>query len=241
MKILKSSLLLVVLGLNAWMLFQLFTQFESRKELNPVAEYYALNSAKETGAANMVTSVVVTYRGLDTLGEVTILFLTAAIIGLLLRTEHSKRNQPVRESSEFLVTASKVLIPLIAMTGIYIFLNGHLTPGGGFQGGAVLASSFILMLAAFANRKVGHRLMEITESISGFSFIIIALLGVALGGGFLDNAFLPTGKFGTLLSAGAIPILYSFIGLKVGAELASIVMEMNLIQGDESEVGSGQE
>ena len=236
MKILRNSALLLIVGFMAWMMIQLYSQFESRDALNPVAEYYAVNGPKETGAANLVTSIVVTYRGLDTLGEVTILFLTAAIIGLLLRTEKGSRKKSVRESSEFLSTASGILIPVITLIGIYIFMNGHLTPGGGFQGGAVLASSFILVLLAISNKRIGHRLLDYTEAISGMSFILLGILGILLAGGFLDNRILPLGNFGTLFSAGAIPVIYSLIGLKVGAELSNVILELNQIQGEEEEL-----
>jgi multicomponent Na+:H+ antiporter subunit B len=227
MKILKNSLLLVVIGFMTWMMFNLYKDYNSRTELNDIARYYTEKGPVETGAANLVTSVVVTYRGLDTLGEVTILFLTAAIIGILLRTEKESAKKESRASSEFLLTGAKVLIPMITLIGVYIFINGHLTPGGGFQGGAVLASTFILMLISVSQKKIGHRLLEITEAISGFSFVLIGVLGIILAAGFLDNKILPLGTFGTLLSAGAIPVIYSLIGLKVGAELSTIILEMN--------------
>jgi len=226
MKILRNSLLLVILAGVTWMLFQLFGQFDGITSLNRIAGFYATNAPAETGAANLVTSIVVTYRGLDTLGEVTILFLTAAIIGLLMKSEKTASSGPKRKNSEFLITGSRILIPVIALIGIYIFMNGHLTPGGGFQGGAVLASAFILLLIGFASANKAHKLLEITESISGFAFIVIGVLGIVLAGGFLDTTFLSLGKFGSLFSAGAIPLIYSFIGLKVGAELATIILEI---------------
>ncbi len=233
MKILRSSALLIVVGFMAWMMFNLYVTYDSRTELNDVAAYYAEEGLSEVGAANLVTSIVVTYRGLDTLGEVTILFLTAAIIGLLLKTEKGTRTTPVRESSEFLMTGARILIPVITMIGVYIFINGHLSPGGGFQGGAILASTFILLLMSISNKKIGHRLLDYTEAISGLSFILIGVLGIILAAGFLDNKIFSLGTFGTLLSAGTIPIIYSLVGLKVGAELSNIILEFNQIQGDE--------
>ncbi len=82
------------------------------------------------------------------------------------------------------------------------------------------------MLLANPDFKVSHTLITVTESISGFSFVLIGVLGILLAGGFLDNSLMPLGKFGTLLSAGAIPIIYIFIGLKVGAELSNIVSHL---------------
>jgi len=236
MKILKNSVLLVVIGFMAVMLFKLYKDYDSRTELNDMATYYAEKGPDGAGAANLVTSVVVTYRGLDTLGEVTILFLVAGIIGLLLKSKKGSRTMPLRESSEFLITGAKVLIPMITLIGVYLFINGHLSPGGGFQGGAVLASTFILLLITISNKKIGHRVLEFTEAISGFSFVLIAVLGIVLASGFLDNHILPMGNFGSLLSAGTIPVIYSLIGLKVGAELSTIILNLNQIQGEEDEI-----
>ncbi len=233
MKILKNSILLVLLGFMTWMLFNLYKDYDSRDTLNDTARYYAEKGPDETGAANLVTSVVVTYRGLDTLGEVTILFLVSAIIGLLLKTENGTRKTAMRASSEFMITAAKLLIPMISLIGVYIFVNGHLTPGGGFQGGAILASTFILLLISISRNKIGHKVLELTEALSGLSFVLIGILGVILAAGFLDNKILGTGTFGSLLSAGAIPIIYSLIGLKVGAELSTIILELNQVQGKE--------
>jgi len=232
---LRNSILFVILAGLTWILFQEYSEFESRKELNPVASYYADNGPTETGAANLVTSVVVTYRGLDTLGEVTILFLASAIIGLMLKADKSVRREKAHKSSEFLTTAAHILLPVISLVGVYIFINGHLTPGGGFQGGAILASALILMVISFPDKKFSHKILDITESISGIAFIILGVLGIFLAGGFLDNKIFGLGNLGELFSAGAIPIIYSFIGLKVGAELSGVILEFNKIQGEQDE------
>ncbi|MFP4620315.1 MAG: MnhB domain-containing protein [Bacteroidales bacterium] len=82
--------------------------------------------------------------------------------------------------------------------GIYVFINGHLTPDGEFQGGAIVASGLVLMLLANPVKKVNHRILSLVESLSGFSFIILDILGLLLAVGFLDNTFIGPGKFGTL-------------------------------------------
>ena len=114
--------------------------------------------------------------------------------------------------------------------GIYVFVNGHLTPGGGFQGGAIVATSFVLMLMANPRFEINHRIIATVESVSGIAFVFIGVLGILLGGGFLDNKILPLGTFGNLFSAGAIPIIYSFVGLKVGSELSNILSNFQGIQ-----------
>jgi len=229
----KFLILLLVAGMGL-IIFDLYQAFDSKESLGTLGEYYAQNGATDVGAANIVTAIVVTYRGLDTLGEVSILFLTAAILSFALsfRKEDEIENRELRPTSELLAIASQVLTPIIMIVGIYIFMNGHLTPGGGFQGGAVIASAILLMLMASPKLEVSHKVIAFVESVSGLAFIIIGVLGILLAGGFLDNGIMSLGTFGTLLSAGAIPLIYIFIGLKVGAELSNIVGTMSHDQNE---------
>jgi multicomponent Na+:H+ antiporter subunit B len=114
--------------------------------------------------------------------------------------------------------------------GIYVFVNGHLTPGGGFPGGAIIASSFVLMLLVGQTGNFNSKLFNILESISGVVFVFVGALGVVLAGGFLDTRIMGMGTFGTLLSAGAIPVIYIFVGLKVGSELSNILGNFREVQ-----------
>jgi len=232
---LRNTLLAIVLVGMAYMFFNLYNTYESRTELHGIAQHFAQDGAKEVGAANLVTAIVVTYRGFDTLGEVTILFLTASIIAFFLKLNDEDFDKEIvhRDTSELLVTASKVLIPIIFMFGVYVFINGHLTPGGGFQGGAIIATGVALMIMANPNIKLNYHVIHWVESVSGVSFVIVGLLGIALAGGFLDNKVLGLGEFGTLFSAGAIPVIYSFVGLKVGAEISNI---LNKYQKSQKEI-----
>lgn len=202
--------------------------------LNLTARYYAEHTAQDIGAANIVTAIIVTYRGLDTLGEVTVLFLTAAIVGLVLERGSRQAAVPDRDlppPGELLSTGTRLLVPLILLLGAYVFTNGHLTPGGGFQGGAILASAMLLVLLTAPLARFSHRMITAVESTAGLVFLGLGLLGIALAGGFLDNRILPTGTLGEMFSAGAIPIIYSFIGLKVGAEFSSMLV--NLFETEE--------
>jgi len=216
----------VGLGAVFWGLFQ---GFQPDETLNRSAAYYATHTAGDTGAANIVTAIIVTFRGLDTLGEVTVLFLTAAIVALVLRNEsgHSGARSTRWPTGELLHTGTRLLVPLIVLFGAYVFLNGHLTPGGGFQGGAILASAVLLMLLTDPLRPISHRLISVIEAVSGLTYVGIGVLGILLAGGFLDNRILPLGEFGSILSAGAIPVIYILIGLKVGAEFSSIMVSLS--------------
>lgn len=221
----RFSVLILLLALG--MVFaNLFMGYTADTELNQSASYYAEHTASDIGATNIVTAIIVTYRGLDTLGEVTVLFLTAAIIGMVLsRGNKSSRSlqRQLPASGELLTTGSRLLVPLILLLGAYVFVNGHLTPGGGFQGGAIIASAALLLLLTDPLYRFSHRLISIIESVSGLFFIGLGILGILLAGGFLDSRVLPTGELGSLFSAGLIPIIYSFVGLKVGAEFTSML------------------
>jgi multicomponent Na+:H+ antiporter subunit B len=232
----KKILIIVLLAGVGLIFFDLFNAFQGTEDLNKTASYYAENGAQQVGAANLVTAIVVTYRGLDTLGEVTILFLAAAIISFVLKFK-GEDLMPVRQlrsASELLESSSQVIVPIIFMVGIYIFINGHLTPGGGFQGGAVIASGVLLMMMSNPKFGVSHKIVAFVESISGFVFVIAGVLGLVFAGGFLDNHVLGLGKFGEIFSAGIIPVIYIFVGLKVGAELSNILGTISNAQNEKN-------
>ena len=225
---LKRLFVLIALALMAVLFYDIAGNYSERSELTGISEHYATQGAEELGAANLVASVVITYRGLDTLGEVTVLFISAAGASLLLRRRRSsaeKKSRVYAESSEIVQTTLSILFPIIMLFGVYIFINGHLTPGGGFQGGAVVASALLFFILARPNDSLSHALLMKVESLSGFSYVMLGLLGVFLAGGFLDNRVLPLGDFGSLFSAGLIPLINVLIGLKVGSELGSLLQK----------------
>lgn len=225
---LKRLFMMLALALMAVLFYDIAGNYSERSELTGISEHYATQGAEELGAANLVASVVITYRGLDTLGEVTVLFISAAGASLLLRRRRSsaeKKSRVYAESSEIVQTTLSILFPIIMLFGVYIFINGHLTPGGGFQGGAVVASALLFFILARPNDSLSHALLMKVESLSGFSYVMLGLLGVFLAGGFLDNRVLPLGDFGSLFSAGLIPLINVLIGLKVGSELGSLLQK----------------
>ena len=228
----KRLFAFILLVFTSVMFYTIFSNSVQSTELKGVAKEYAERGADELGAQNLVTAIVVTYRGLDTLGEVAVLFLAATGVAVLLRRRKedeiltAAENNPKRQSSELLRTGANLLAPIIIMFGVYIFINGHLSPGGGFQGGAVIASAVLLLFLSDINYKINHTVFVLIESFSGVFYVAIGVLGIFLAGGFLDNRILPVGELGSLLSAGAIPVIYTLIGLKVGTELAGIIDNM---------------
>ena len=188
-----------------------------------VGHYYIDNCREETGATNIVTSVVLNYRGFDTLGEVTILFLAAIGLGAVLATLKKKGKRQIEPASLILKTGCRFLFPLILLFGAYIFIHGHLTPGGGFQGGAIIASAFLLVYLGCRERKINEVTNKITESIAGLVFIVMGLIGLTVGGHYFLSNFMPKGEINTLFSSGIIPIIYIAIGFKVGSELIGVI------------------
>jgi len=187
-----------------------------------VGRHYIDEGVKETGSVNIVTSVVVSYRGFDTLGEVTVLFIAAIGLGAVLTGTTEKKTRKIQPASLILYTGCRLLFPLILVFGAYVFIHGHLTPGGGFQGGAIIASGFLLIYLGCRERRISRKASKLIESLGGLIFVVIGLLGLVFGGYFLLN-FLSKGTANALFSAGIIPIIYIAIGIKVGSELASII------------------
>ena len=233
----KRLFIFLILAVMAVIFLKLATNYNENTVLSKLGHYYAEQGPAELGAPNLVTAVVVTYRGLDTLGEVTVLFISAAGVGLLLRRTRRKDDDEDLEqgdraeetagvhkpASEIVETATELLLPMVILFGIYVFLNGHLSPGGGFQGGAIIASGTMFLLLALPESHISRLMIAMIESLSGFSYVVVGVLGVILAGGFLDNRIMDLGTYGALFSAGAIPIIYVFVGLKVGFELSAVL------------------
>lgn len=120
---------------------------------------------------------------------------------------------------------TRLTVGLILLFGIYIVAHGHLSPGGGFAGGIIIALSFIHIMLAFgkeeAFKKINHSVASFFESIGAIIFVTLAVLGV-FGGYFFSN-FLPKGEPFKLFSSGLIPLYNIAISFKVGSGLFIIV------------------
>jgi multicomponent Na+:H+ antiporter subunit B len=122
-------------------------------------------------------------------------------------------------------TGSDLLFPLLLTVGFYIVLHGHLTPGGGFQGGVVLAAAFFVSFLARPAAQPSHVGIVLIEALAGAAFIGIGLAALFGGGAFLQP-LLDKGTLGQLVSAGSLPLLYLAVGLKVGAELSGLLAHL---------------
>jgi len=133
---------------------------------------------------------------------------------------------------------SQLVAGLIFMYGIYIILHGHLTPGGGFAGGAIVAGAFILLILAFGSSALNLK-KEVagssnTESVAILLVVILALMSLFLGAKVFFGNFLPKGEAGTLLSAGVIPLYNIFIGIEVAGAILTIFLALVIFKEESS-------
>ncbi len=135
-------------------------------------------------------------------------------------------------------TVTRVSVWLIILYGIYIILHGHLTPGGGFGGGVIIALAFLNVMLAFGEeftkKWLNINLLHDIEASSVTLFMILGLLGIAFGGGFIAN-FISKGELFSLFSAGTIPILNILIGIKVGMSLFLAVWVLSKVELEKGE------
>lgn len=224
----------IAVALVGVVFLQIASDYTEMQGLRPLAHYYVTQVPALLGAPNVVTGILISWRGFDTLGEVAVLFMVAASIGLLLKKDDNETATPVtpagseapqqrRPAGEIVITGTAVLLPLILTFGAYVIVNGHLSAGGGFQGGAIVASGVMLMLVARPHSRLNTALLSIVESTAGVLYVCLGIAGLVLAGGFLDPGFLPKGEFGAFISAGAIPFISALLGVKVGAELSVII------------------
>jgi len=156
------------------------------------------------------------------------------------------------EMSKIVRTISCITFPFAMIYGLYVIAHGHLTPGGGFQGGAIVASSCAMILVAFGSKwtitKIKEKRLSVFESLGAICFIGLALLGLIYGFAFFDNfltdsnflfgSIPPTGSgFADINTGGVLPLMNFAVGVKVIAGLFVIVLVMayasNRLKGGE--------
>ena len=190
---------------------------------NEVMERYTSDGMRETGAVNIVAGVILDYRAFDTLGESHVLFTAASAVLILLLTSNAPAEEPEPEREvirhdNILRNTAKVAVPVIILFGIYVILNGHLGPGGGFSGGAVIGGGLILYVIAFGFSRLERFLNEKTYKLT----VLLALAFYSLskcysffcGANGLETVF-TTGTPGAILSAGLILPLNCAVGIVV--------------------------
>jgi len=139
----------------------------------------------------------------------------------------------MRGMSLIVKNTTRLVAGFIALFGAYIVLYGHVTPGGGFAGGVIVAGALVLVVLAFGERfsreVISHEVVRTSDAVGALAFLGVALLGY-LAGAFFANFPDWLGTPGNLLSAGTIPISNLAIGVKVGAGLFGVFLALALFR-----------
>lgn len=190
-----------------------------------VVPRYLNDSATEIDIPNVVASVLASYRGYDTFGEVVVIF--TAGIGVLAMIMSSAASTPVPQQASMnehvvLRIVSKMLIPLIMMFGLYVQFHGEYGPGGGFQAGVIFASAFFLYAMLFglsaARKVVNNTLVQALAATGVLLYGSVGVLAMLNGGNFLDYNFLAQDD----VHGQHMGIL--FVELGVGITVASVMI-----------------
>ncbi len=127
-----------------------------------------------------------------------------------------------------LKTITKLLFPFILLFGFFIMMHGHITPGGGFSGGAIVSAGFVLYTLTFgldaAEKKLPHHVLKLVETAGVLWYVLVGLVGLFTVGSFLANASagFPLGEAYSLLSSGMIALLTIGIGIKVASTMITL-------------------
>jgi multicomponent Na+:H+ antiporter subunit B len=209
-------------------------------------------SLQERHVTNTVAGVTFDVRGIDTLGEELILFCAAVGSMLLLRGHRAegRAEEAVADAEAArpqlpgsLRALGALLVGPVLVLGVYVVAHGHLTPGGGFQGGVILAAALLLVYAA--GQMIGLErvrpveLVEVVEAVGAAAYALVAIGGLVFAAAAMEN-FLPLGTQGSLLSGGTIPVLNVAVGVEVAGAVTLILTEfldqalLRQIGGDEA-------
>ncbi len=196
---------------------------------NEVSSRYIEKGLEETGAINIVAGMILDYRAFDTLGESHVLFVATITVLVLLRLNKTEKHEVEINDRQFepkndtiLQFVATFLVPIIIIFGIYIILNGHLGPGGGFSGGAVIGAGLVLYLNAFGFAKTERFFTE--KTYKGVCFFSLSFYCLAKSYSFYTGAnhlhsVIPKGTPGAILSSGLILPLNIAVGLVVACTI----------------------
>lgn len=200
--------------------------------VNEVTERYVAEGTAETGAVNTVAGMILDYRAFDTLGESFVLFTALCTVTILMNATRRRLSWFGAESVNYyhdviVRTVCRVLIPITLVFGIYILVNGHLSPGGGFSGGAILASALIIYAMVWGDERATRAIPRKTIRIT-----VLGSLGfycLSKGYSFFTGAnhlpsFISPGTPGRIFSAGLILPLNVAVGLVVCCTMYSFYM-----------------
>jgi multicomponent Na+:H+ antiporter subunit B len=186
--------------------------------------YFQLYGYVETGSLNLVTAIYLDYRLLDTLFEAGILLVAVTGVSWIAQHENIEHNPLFMldrfKIPELFVSFARVIYPVVLLFGIYVIFNGHLAPGGGFQGGAILATALLILYYIDLKKKTNLEAIFTIEKILYLSLLIIASLSFFTRGVWFTNV-MPLAS-GIDVKAIFLITLNLIIGAKVALGLTAI-------------------
>ncbi len=197
---------------------------------NEVSRVYIENGLQDTGAVNVVAGMILSYRAFDTFGETNVLFIATCCVMILLMLDEKALHTSGLSNDRFyepkndqiLQKVAKILVPIIFVFGIYVMLNGHISPGGGFSGGAILGAGMILYVNAFGFKKTQKFFNETVYKVIKVGALCIYGVLITyfffMGANGLNN-HIPLGIPGHILSAGLILPIDVLVGLEVACTM----------------------
>jgi multicomponent Na+:H+ antiporter subunit B len=221
-------------GLTGALLVVAFTGLPSfGTSYHPYGDRAVHASVDHQKTSNVVSSVNFDQRATDTLGEEFILF--TAVIGTLVLLRQLREEREDDESADAPLTprslpstplVAYVMLGITTLVGLYVVAHGHLSPGGGFQGGVVLGTAVHLLYVgggyAAIRRARPVAFYEILDAVGAAGFVILGLAGIVLTGDLLANV-LPLGALGDILSGGDVELLNALVGLEVASAVIVIL------------------
>lgn len=205
----------------------------------PYGDIINAAAQSERNVTDMVTAVNFDYRAIDTVGEEFIVFVSVAGVTLVLRRtreehEHEAGDEPqpsprtMPAISDAVRAACLLLVAPVVLLGVYIVSHGQISPGGGFQGGIIMATALLLVYLADRYRRmtrIGSRSIgEIADSLGAGGFVIVGLAALVAGAAFLQQV-LPLGVSSTLTEGGTLGLISFSIGLEVTGAIVVILSE----------------
>ncbi|MGE4277817.1 MAG: hydrogen gas-evolving membrane-bound hydrogenase subunit E [Lawsonibacter sp.] len=189
--------------------------------MNQVSQRYLEQGVEETGAVNAVAGMILDYRAFDTFGESTVLFAAAMSVILLLRRPNRKKRKE-EPRNVILYRMGPIILPCVMLFGIYVVVNGHLSPGGGFSGGTVLGCGLILGALVLGENEM-ERLLP-PNRLTQLTVGCLLAYGVMKGYSFVTGANhigwdIPKGTPGAIFSAGLILPLNLCVGIIVACTI----------------------
>ena len=201
---------------------------------NEVAQRYIEDGLSETGAINTVAGMILDYRAFDTFGESNVLFIAVCSVIVLLLRDHNnivveedlqeKHEREIEKANEDIILKriAFLIVPCILLFGMYVVLNGHLSPGGGFSGGSIMGGGLILFAASYGAARVklffNMRTFRTITTIALLCYALSKAYSFFTGANGLES-YIPLGVPGTILSAGLILILDICVGFVVACTM----------------------